>query len=80
MVECGLRVVKLGKTSVMYEVGIFKEGDEEGGVKAVGGSSHIWVDQSAPGVLGRPLKEGMPLEIRRGYERVMGEGAEKAKL
>ena len=81
-VECGLRVVKLGKTSVMYEVGVFKQGEE--GVKAVGGSSHIWVEQTGPGVLGRPLKEGMPVEMRRGYERLMevegnGEG-EKAKL
>lgn len=81
VVECGLRVVKLGKTSVMYEVGVFREGEE--GVKAVGGSSHIWVEQSGPGVLGRPLKEGMPVEMRRGYERVMGEeavkGAEEAR-
>ncbi|KPI38424.1 uncharacterized protein AB675_12026 [Cyphellophora attinorum] len=81
VVECGLRVVKLGKTSVMYEVGVFKEGEES--VKAVGGSSHIWVEQTGPGVLGRPLKEGMPLEMRRGYEKVMGEeareGADKAR-
>ena len=81
VVDCGLRVVKLGKTSVMYEVGIFKQGEED--VKAVGGSSHIWVDQSG-GELGRPLKEGMPKEVRRGYELLMdrdetGEGR-KAKL
>lgn len=81
VVECGLRVVKLGKTSVMYEVGVFREGDEQ--VKAVGGSSHIWVEQEKPGVLGRPLKGGMPMEMRRGYERIIGEeareGAEKAR-
>jgi acyl-CoA thioester hydrolase len=80
VVECGLRVVKLGKTSVMYEVGVFKEGDEA--VRAVGGSTHIWVEQK-PGWLGRPLKEGMPEEMRRGYEKVMGEeardGAEQAR-
>ena len=68
VVDCGLRVVKLGKTSVMYEVGIFKQGEED--VKAVGGSSHIWVDQTG-GELGRPLKEGMPKEVRRGYEMLM---------
>ncbi|KAK3217618.1 hypothetical protein GRF29_1g3560002, partial [Pseudopithomyces chartarum] len=32
VVELGLRVVKLGKNSVMWEVGFFKEGEE--GVKA----------------------------------------------
>ncbi|ETN41732.1 uncharacterized protein HMPREF1541_03668 [Cyphellophora europaea CBS 101466] len=81
VVECGLRVVKLGKTSVMYEVGVFREGDEK--CKAVGGSSHIWVEQKKPGELGRPVKEGMPEEMRRGYERIMGEearhGAERAR-
>lgn len=81
VVECGLRVVKLGKTSVMYEVSVWKEGEE--GVKAVGGSSHIWVEQTGPGILGRPLKDGMPPEMRKGYEKIMGkeaeEGAEKAR-
>ncbi len=68
VIEAGLRVVKLGKTSVMYEVGIYKEGDE--GVKAVGGSSHIWCEQK-DGVLGRPLKEGMPEQMKKGYLRLM---------
>jgi acyl-CoA thioester hydrolase len=81
VVECGLRVVKLGRTSVMYEVGVFRQGEEK--VKAVGGSSHIWVEQSGPGRLGRPLEGGMPVEMRRGYERIMGgearEGAERAR-
>ena len=35
VMELGLRVVKLGRNSVMWEVGFFKEGEE--GVKAVGG-------------------------------------------
>jgi acyl-CoA thioester hydrolase len=84
MVECGLRVVKLGKTSVMYEVGIFRKGDEM--VKAIGGSSHIWCEQTG-GELGRPLKEGMPKEMRDGYLKLMGkeeggagEGAKGSKL
>ena len=34
MLDVGLRVVKLGKSSVMYECGVFEEGDEA--VKAVG--------------------------------------------
>ena len=79
VIEAGMRVVKLGKTSVMYEVGIFKQGEE--GVKAVGGSSHIWVDQT-DAVLGRPLKSGMPKEMMEGYLRVMGEEdrRERSKL
>ena len=71
VVDCGLRVVRLGKTSVMYEVGVFRRGEEE--VKAVGGSSHIWVKQEE-GKLGRPLAEGMSENVRRGYESLMGRG------
>ena len=40
-VDVGLRVVKLGRSSVVYEVGVFGRGEE--GVKAVGGSMHVWV-------------------------------------
>lgn len=68
-VDLGLRVAKLGKTSVVYEVGIFEKGREE--VKAVGGSMHVWVEQGADGSLGRPCNEGMPEKIRKGYERLM---------
>ena len=78
-VEVGLRVAKLGKTSVVYEVGIFGKGED--GVKAVGGSMHVWVDRGPNGELGRPLKEGMPERVRRGYERLMEESErEKSKL
>lgn len=73
-VELGLRVAKLGKTSVVYEVGIFGKGEEE--VKAVGGSMHVWVERGVNGTLGRPCREGMPEAVRKGYERLMeGEGA-----
>ena len=75
-VDVGMRIAKLGKASVMYEVGVFKKGEE--GVKAVGGSTHVWVEQKAPGELGRVTKEGMPREVREGYLRLMGE--EKARL
>ncbi|RMZ87411.1 hypothetical protein DV736_g5363, partial [Chaetothyriales sp. CBS 134916] len=68
VLDVGLRVVKLGRTSVTYEVGFFRAGEE--GVKAVGGSTHIWVEQK-DGVLGRPLKEGMPDVMRSGYLRLM---------
>ena len=77
VVECGMRVVRLGKTSVFYEVGIFKRGEED--VKAVGGSSHIWCDQSS-GEIGRPLKEGMPPEVKKAYEALMDKKEREAKL
>ena len=44
MLDVGLRIVKLGKSSVMYEVGMFQEGSE--GVKAVGGFIQIWVERA----------------------------------
>lgn len=37
LLSLGLRVVKLGKSSVLYEVGVFEQGQED--VKAVGGLS-----------------------------------------
>lgn len=74
LVECGLRIVKLGKASVTYEVGIFAKGagggDELEPVKAVGGSTHVYVLQEG-GELGRPTKEGMPPHMRDGYERLV---------
>ncbi|GAB1743935.1 hypothetical protein NU219Hw_g980t1 [Hortaea werneckii] len=57
--DVGLRVVKLGKNSVMYECGIFAEGDET--VKAVGGFVQIWVRRSD----GRPPPEGLEPPIRK---------------
>ncbi|KAF2716686.1 Thioesterase/thiol ester dehydrase-isomerase, partial [Polychaeton citri CBS 116435] len=41
VLDVGLRVVRMGKSSVMYECGIFERGDK--GVKAVGGFVQIWV-------------------------------------
>ncbi|KIX09798.1 uncharacterized protein Z518_00879 [Rhinocladiella mackenziei CBS 650.93] len=68
VLECGLRIVRLGKSSVMYEVGIFRKGDEH--VKAVGGSTHVFVMQT-DGQLGKPAKDGMPKAMRQGYERLV---------
>lgn len=68
VVECGMRVVKLGNSSVVWEVGIFRKGDEL--VKAVGGSTHVFVDQK-DGILGKTRKEGMPDEVRRELEKLV---------
>ena len=59
VIDLGLRVVKLGKSSVLYEVGIFEQGHEE--ARAVGGFIHVFVDQ----VGRRPAKDGMGMEIRQ---------------
>lgn len=75
MLELGLRVVKLGKNSVMYEVGFFKEGDEI--VKAVGGFVQIWVERSS----GKAPAEGLEVNVRRKLEELMQPGThEKSKL
>lgn len=58
VLDVGLRVVKLGKSSVMYEVGVFQRGEEK--VKAVGGFIQIWVRRAD----NRPDKEGIPRHVR----------------
>lgn len=58
VLDVGLRVVKLGKSSVMYEVGIFQRGEET--VKAVGGFVQIWVKRED----NRPDAEGVPKNVR----------------
>jgi acyl-CoA thioester hydrolase len=64
VVELGLRVNQIGTSSVVYEVGVFEEGQEN--VKAVGGFTHVFVD----GLSRRPQVEGMTVDIRKGLERI----------
>lgn len=58
VLDVGLRVVKLGKSSVMYEVGIFQQGEDK--VKAVGGFIQIWVKRED----NRPDGQGVPKHVR----------------
>ena len=44
VVDAGLRVVKLGTSSVTYEIGIFRRGDES--PAASGRFVHVWVDRA----------------------------------
>lgn len=77
MLDVGLRVVKLGKTSVMYEVGVFQEGSDQ--VKAVGGFTQIWVDRAS----NKALKDGMPTKIKEVLQPLLKNSEqepEKAKL
>lgn len=70
--DLALRVNKLGRSSVTYEVGLFERGVNE--VKAVGEFVHVFVDRET----GRPVKSGMDGPLRRGLEKlcVKGEGNE----
>ncbi|KAL9112269.1 MAG: hypothetical protein Q9227_003387 [Pyrenula ochraceoflavens] len=76
VVDLGLRVVKLGKTSVLYEVGFFEKDKEE--VKAVGGFVHVFVGKEGM----RPGSAGMSARVREGLERLVEDesASGKAKL
>jgi acyl-CoA thioester hydrolase len=42
-IDAGLRIARLGTTSVTYEIGIFRQGDDE--PAATGHFVHVWVDR-----------------------------------
>jgi len=65
-VEAGLRVGKLGNTSVRYEIGIFRAGEDE--AAASGHFVHVFVDRdtSAP--------VAIPAPIRRALEQIKAPG------
>jgi len=44
VVDAGLRVAKLGNSSVTYEIGLFRHGDED--AAATGHFVHVWVDRA----------------------------------
>ena len=67
IVDLGLRVNKLGKSSVTYEVGVFERGKED--VRAVGGYTHVFVERET----NRPAVSGMSEEIRRGLEILLSD-------
>ncbi|KAF1837756.1 hypothetical protein BDW02DRAFT_565680 [Decorospora gaudefroyi] len=65
VVDLALRVTKLGKSSVTYEIGVFESGQEE--VKAVGEFIHVFVDRDSR----RPGKSGMSVELKTGLEQLL---------
>lgn len=65
VVDLGLRVNKLGKSSVAYEIGVFERGQDD--VRAVGGFTHVFVEREK----NRPATTGMSEEIRSGLERLL---------
>jgi acyl-CoA thioester hydrolase len=60
--EAGLRIGHLGRSSVRYEVGIFRKGERE--PAAAGHFVHVFVDRKT----GRPVP--LPARIRRALERI----------
>lgn len=62
--ELGLRVNKLGKSSVTYEIGLFEK--DVPGIKAVGEFVHVWVQRSTQ----KPAATGMSDRLRKGLERI----------
>jgi acyl-CoA thioester hydrolase len=66
VVEAGLRVGRLGSTSVRYEIGLFREGEEE--PAATGWFVHVFVDREQR----RPAE--IPAPIRESLERLLVSG------
>ncbi|ORY65453.1 HotDog domain-containing protein [Pseudomassariella vexata] len=66
--ELCLRVNKLGKSSVTYEVGLFEKNID--GVKAVGKFVHVFVDRATL----RPNIKGMNDALRKGLEKLVVPG------
>ena len=61
-VEAGLRVGRLGRSSVRYEIGLFKAGEDE--AAAEGHFVHVFVDREAM----TPVP--IPTAIRKALERI----------
>lgn len=66
LLEVGLRVAKLGSSSVTWEIGIFRRGDEN--VKMVGTYTHVFVLRETM----RAGKGGMEEQVRRGLQKLVG--------
>ena len=60
--NCGLRCVKIGRTSVIYEIGLFREGDAE--IAAFGHFVHVYVERA------RQTPTPIPAEQRAAMERI----------
>ena len=65
VIEAGLRVARLGRTSVRYEVAIFRRGEEA--PAAAGHFVHVYVDRATR----RPV--ALPESLRAALERIATE-------
>lgn len=66
-IEAGLRVAKLGRSSVQYEIALFRADSEE--AVATGNFTHVFVDRTER----RPVE--IPGQIREALERLIPPGA-----
>jgi acyl-CoA thioester hydrolase len=64
-IDAGLRVVKIGTSSVRYEIGLFRQGDDE--PAATGYFVHVWVDRATY----RPVP--VPPTIRAALDPLLAE-------
>jgi acyl-CoA thioester hydrolase len=71
VLDLGLRVNKLGTSSVTYEIGVFERGVKE--VKAVGNFVHVFVDREK----NRPVAGGMDTMMRDGLRKLLVEEPSK---
>jgi acyl-CoA thioester hydrolase len=65
-VHAGLRVARLGNSSVRYEIGLFR--NDEGSAAAQGHFVHVYVDRETR----RPA--GLPKQMREALERIVAGG------
>ncbi|KAJ5690556.1 hypothetical protein N7462_004948 [Penicillium macrosclerotiorum] len=65
LLEVGLRVARLSKSSVTWEIGIFRKGEED--VKMVGTYTHVFVLRETM----RTGKNGMEPRVRQGLEKLL---------
>ncbi|KIL68419.1 hypothetical protein M378DRAFT_158217 [Amanita muscaria Koide BX008] len=72
LLDLGLRVLKLGNSSVGYEVGVFEQGEDE--PAAVGGYTHVFVDR----ITRKSVQ--MPEKLRDGLEKVRVQDVQRSKL
>ena len=56
VIDAGLRIANLGNSSVRYEIGLFRQGDDE--PAATGHFVHVWVDRTTQ----RPVP--LPANVR----------------
>jgi acyl-CoA thioester hydrolase len=68
IVDAGLRVVKLGTSSVRYEIGLFRRDDPE--PAATGHFVHVWVDRATQ----RPVP--LPAPIRTALEALVADAVD----
>jgi len=65
VLDVGMRVAKLGRSSVAYETAVFERGADD--VRAVGEFVHVFVEREGR----KPAAEGMAPEMRRALQALV---------